>query len=178
MLTLTVDRAGLSSLSRDAAGLRELGQLDYSEFFERYLEPDFEATQAEQFDSEGARGEAGQWVPLSPLYAQIKSEHFPGKPIMQLTGRLKDSYVKRGSPDAFRRLTPTSFERDTTVPYAPVHNDGSDRRMWIPAPFSMWINGVPRRSLLGVRDTDVQRWADRLGEWVAAERLPRILGGA
>ena len=177
MISLTVERAGLADLGRVASGVREFTRLDYAENFERYLEPDFEAIQQEQFDSKGARGEAGQWRPLSPLYASIKQEFFPGRPIMQLKGRLLGSFTQRGHSDALRRVTPTSFERGSKVPYASVHNAGTDKRMWIPHPFNMWINGVPKRELIGVRETDVQRWADQLGEWVVGDRLPRILGG-
>lgn len=178
MIALTVERSGMADLGRVASGLREFPRLDYTPWFEQYLEPDFEATQAEQFVSEGARGDGGQWAPLSPVYAAKKAEHFPGKPLMQLSGRLRGSLTQRAHPDAGRRITPLSLERWTNVKYAKTHDAGTDKRMWIPAPFNMWINGVPRRPLIGVRETDVNRWAENLGEWVADQQLPRILGAS
>lgn len=163
MIGLTVERAGLADLGRVASGVREFTRLDYTEYFERYLEPDFEAIQQEQFDSEGARGEAGQWQPLSPAYAAWKAARFPGKPILQGTGRLRDSYVQRAHGEAYRRITPTSLERGSNVPHAGFHATGTSR--------------MPARPPIGVRETDVQRWADQLGEWVVGDGLPRILGG-
>lgn len=162
MIGLTVERSGLEDLGRVASGVREFARLDYSEYFEQYLEPDFELIQQEQFASEGARGEAGAWQPLNPSYAAWKAARFPGMPILQATGRLRDSYVQRGHADGYRRITPLSLERGSSVPYAGHHATGTSR--------------MPARPPIGVRETDVQRWADQLGEWVAADRLPRILG--
>lgn len=176
MLTLTVERTGLQTLQRVGQGLRALADLDFVPFFERTVEPDFERIEQEQFSSQGARGEGGAWEPLSPLYAQIKAQFFPGRPIMQLSGRLKGSLTQKGHQDAFRRVTRDSYERGTTVQYAATHNTGTDARMWIPAPFNMWINGVPRRELIGVTEADFDKWSEALGDYVG-EQLGRITGG-
>jgi len=176
MLTLTVERSGLQALSRVGQGLRALADIDFVPFFERVVEPDFERIEAEQFASQGARGEGGAWKPLSPVYAAIKEANFPGKPIMQLRGRLKGSLTQKGHPDSYRRVTRSSYERGTAVPYAATHNYGTDKRMWIPAPFNMWIEGVPQRELIGVTEADFDKWAVALGDFVG-EQLGRITGG-
>lgn len=162
LVTLTVERTGLETLRRVGRGLSELSRLDYVPFFERTVEPDFERIQREQFASQGARGEGGSWTPLSPAYALAKARRFPGRPILEATGRLKGSLTGRGHPDSFRRLTPTSYERGTNVPYASAHARGTAR--------------MPARPPIGVTEADVTRWAEGLTDYVGRE-LGRVSGG-
>lgn len=44
----------------------------------------------EQFDTHGAHGLGGGWQPLNPDYEKWKAVHFPGKPLMERTGALRD----------------------------------------------------------------------------------------
>jgi len=53
------------------------------------LERDFHNANKELFRSEGASGAHGKWKQLSPKYRAWKTKKYPGKKIMELTGRLK-----------------------------------------------------------------------------------------
>lgn len=95
-----------------------------------HAEPAFEAMadhQAtiwrKQFGREGAYTGAA-WSPLSPPYAKWKQKHYPGKPILQLTGRLMASMVDR--PFGVDEVTDKGFVIGTDVPYAHFHQQGTD----------------------------------------------------
>jgi phage gpG-like protein len=94
-------------------------------------------TLGNQFASEGSKGQHGRWAALSPRYRAWKEKHFPGKPILQLTGRLIDSFSE-GSPDHVDRREAQSFEWGTSVPYAIFHQFG----------WSKSFGGGQRRSTL------------------------------
>lgn len=162
MLTLTVERTGLQTLSRVGQGLRAAADIDFTPFFERTVEPDFERIQLDQFASQGARGEGGSWAPLSPAYAAAKARRFPGRPILEASGRMKGSLTQQGHPDSFRRITRNSYERGTSVPYASAHATGTSR--------------MPARAPIGVTEADLDRWSVSLGDFVG-EQLQRITGG-
>lgn len=162
MLTLTVERSGLETLQRVGQGLRAVADMDFVPFFERVVEPDFERIELEQFASQGARGEGGGWAPLSPAYAAAKAKRFPGRPILEASGRMKGSLTQRGHPDGFRRVTRDTYERGTSVPYADAHARGSAR--------------MPARPPIGVTEADFDKWAVALGDFVG-EQLGRITGG-
>jgi hypothetical protein len=52
--------------------------------------PVFIRWMAEQFDTEGEWG-GHRWAPLSPAYLAWKMQRYPGKPILQATGDLRDA---------------------------------------------------------------------------------------
>jgi len=63
---------------------------------------DFYQVEAAQFDSLGAAGGTG-WAPLSAKYAQWKEKHFPGKPILEQSGKLRRSLTEAGAERAIAR---------------------------------------------------------------------------
>lgn len=146
---IDADRA-IATLGELVRAIRDLRPL-----YEEALEPDFYRLQTERFDTEGG---ARKWEPLSPVYAAKKAEHFPGRRILELTGTLRESLTKRGAAEQVRRISATTMELGTAVPYAGTHHLGSSKRMWIPAPFYMWINGVPRREVIDFTPDDERRW--------------------
>lgn len=162
MLALSVERSGLLTLLHVGQGVRALADTDFVPFFERVVEPDFERIQLDQFASQGARGEGGSWAPLSPAYAAAKARRFPGRPILEASGRMKGSLTQAGHPDSFRRITRTSYERGTSVPYASAHATGTSR--------------MPARPPVGVTEADFDKWYTALGDYVE-EQLGRITGG-
>jgi len=64
----------------------------------------------QQFETEGGYAGSG-WEPLSDKYAAWKEKHYPGKPILQLTGQLKKSFTEdfRGSNGGYYQLLAPSF---------------------------------------------------------------------
>jgi hypothetical protein len=59
---------------------------------------------AAQFESQGTWGGA-HWAPLSPDYLAWKMQHYPGKPILQATGDLRQAASR-----PLRRATPLTLE--------------------------------------------------------------------
>jgi hypothetical protein len=71
----------------------ELGARNAAPAFEKIVDS-FVHLEERQFASRG--GYAGTpWAPLTPAYAAWKSKHYPGKPILELTGTLVDSLTRR-----------------------------------------------------------------------------------
>jgi len=100
------------------------------------------------FDAQGAYG-GKQWAPLSPGYAAWKARHYPGKPILQLRGRLYPSFTKAEDPDHVYRTGPTFMETGSKVRYARAHHWG-----YLP-------NKLPARTIIrGFTRAEGERAAD------------------
>lgn len=89
------------------------------------LAPVFEAEMAKQFGSEGS-GQTGTWAQLSPGYEAWKSQHYPGNPILEATGRMREGLTESSSPFATRVVAGNNFEFGTLgVEYASFHQVGT-----------------------------------------------------
>lgn len=84
MLQITVNVAGLKQMGVAIERFAE----DIKDF--RALWPfvidELGAITERQFDTRGR----GQWAPLSSRYARWKATHYPGRPLLVRTGRLRD----------------------------------------------------------------------------------------
>lgn len=60
---------------------------------------------------------SGKYAPLSPAYAIRKNRFAPGRPILVIDGRLRESVVNNTS-DSIVKITKDSAVVGTTVPYA------------------------------------------------------------
>lgn len=96
----------------------------------------------ENFESEGA-AVGHRWSPLSPAYAEWKAVHFPGRPILVRTGRLKKSLTAR--PMGIEHITSEYVELGTDVPYAQYHQRGSRR---LPQRKPVHLNEQMKRDLM------------------------------
>lgn len=61
----------------------------------------FFASEIDLFASRGASGRGGTWKPLSPSYAEWKARRYPGMPILQASGAMKESLVGMGPGHIF-----------------------------------------------------------------------------
>lgn len=77
------------------------------------------------FSTEGEAG-AGKWAPLSEKYAAWKARRYPGRPILQRTGRLEASLTDRHAEGARYEATPKSLTIGSTVKYGIFHQTGGD----------------------------------------------------
>ncbi|AIZ01700.1 virion morphogenesis protein [Arthrobacter phage vB_ArtM-ArV1] len=77
-----------------------------------------------QFDQEGAYTGAGMWSALKPDYGAWKQRHYPGKPILQLTGDLMASMTER--PFGVDEITDEQMVIGTAVPYSAFHQRGTE----------------------------------------------------
>ena len=72
----------------------------------------------EVFDAQGEVEGFMAWDPLGPTrYAQWKQEFFPGKPILQLSGRMKNQLTGR-TGDHYEARTPTTLCIGSNYPVA------------------------------------------------------------
>lgn len=85
------------------------------------LADSFVRAERRQFASEGKYASGG-WAPLSPKYARWKARHYPGKPILELTGDLKKSLTER--PLGIEVILPRRMVIGSTIPYGEHHQHG------------------------------------------------------
>ncbi|ASX98685.1 minor tail protein [Arthrobacter phage Colucci] len=76
-----------------------------------------------QFAQEGAYT-GTTWAALSPPYAKWKARHFPGKPILQLSGDLMESLTER--PFGVDEITHNQAVIGTAVSYSGWHQHGTE----------------------------------------------------
>lgn len=79
------------------------------------------------FETEGASSAARRWSPLTRHYARWKERVAPGKPILELTGALRDSMTGPDAPDSFRQIQPQELAIGTTLLYPKFHQTGTSR---------------------------------------------------
>lgn len=81
----------------------------------------------EMFSNQGADNKAGQWAELTPEYRAWKNKHYPGRPIMVLTGELQKSLIGKGNNSiAYPVIKPKSskIKLGTNIIYAEYHQKG------------------------------------------------------
>lgn len=104
----------------------------------------------QQFNTRGGYGSGG-WAPLSPDYAAWKMRHHPGKPLMELSGDLRDSMTTR--PFGIDEVTGQGFVIGTQLPYAAYHQHGTPK--------------MPARPLFGTpQSADTKVFAKILQSWI------------
>lgn len=84
----------------------------------------FARAERRQFATEGAYASGG-WAPLSPKYAAWKERHYPGRPILELTGALKDSLTRR--PFGVEVIEPGYMVLGSGIDYGKYHQAGGGR---------------------------------------------------
>lgn len=91
------------------------------------LLPVLEVESGKQFEAQGAGPVSGSWAPLSVSYAKWKQAHFPGKPILERTGKLKDALTGPGS-NSRRDVSGNELSFGTVgLPYASSHQTGTGK---------------------------------------------------
>lgn len=107
-----------------------------------------------QFQLKGS----GLYPPLDPVYAARKARMFGGnKPILVLTGRLRDSVTKKSHPDAVLKIGKDFLIMGTTVPYGIYHQ--SDRpRSKIPLRKFLFIGPESPQAARSIRTGRLERF--------------------
>lgn len=89
------------------------------------VQPVFYKIEEEQFKSEGTKGGA-RWKTLSPAYAKRKAKLYPGKPILQASGRMYEALTGQ-SGDSRVIKTKTEFAVGTSLSYPMMHQTGGKK---------------------------------------------------
>ncbi len=123
---------------------------------------DFYQSMTGVFAAEGAFEERPRWQDLSPAYALWKSRNYPGRKILERTGRLKKSLTNRGGSDSVLNITPKSLSVGTKVPYAILHQKGTNR--------------LPMRKIIELTDAQKKRWVRIMHTYMysVTEEMSRI----
>ena len=116
------------------------------------IRDDFLDEVGESFASRG-RSTGTAWAPLSPAYAAGKNSAYPGRPLLVLTGRMKESF-SASSRDLIYNRKQKNYKMltlGTRVPYAGYHQSGTSK--------------MPRRPLFVVKQQIANRW----GKYLSAD---------
>lgn len=120
--------AGEDTLERMAFAFERAGDtvVDFGKFVFPKLVPVFEAAEKRQFDARGQGPSKGAWAQLSERYEQWKSANYPGRNILERTGRLREALTSSGSPFAMRNVGTSQFDFGTIgLDYASYHQTGT-----------------------------------------------------
>jgi len=117
---------------------------DFRPFFQE-LVASFKDITRKQFESEGRQGSGG-WAPLSADYAAWKQLHYPGKPILQLTGAMLESMT--GGSDHIEEIAKDSLKVGTRDPKALYHQRGTSK--------------MPARPVIQLNDENKAAWMKML----------------
>ena len=153
---LTIRVKGLEELQESTG---ELGKWARGPFRGRAAEKirdDFLGEVATSFKSRG-RSTGRSWAPLSPTYKAWKDSAYPGRPLLVLTGRLRESLTNARSRDSVynRRQNGCKLvSLGTRGPYAGYHQHGTSK--------------MPRRPVVVVKSKIGKRWAEYLSADVEA----------
>ena len=77
----------------------------------------------QQFEAEGGRGPHDRWAPLSDAYARRKQKLYPGRPLLQASGRLWQSLVGK-TQDTAEEYESGKLRFGTRVAYAAYIQSG------------------------------------------------------
>jgi phage gpG-like protein len=120
---LDVQVGGVSAVRRDIARMQGRAE-DLRPALDAIAKVVASANQA-NFDSEGAAGAFGRWAPLSPGYRSWKEKHYPGRPILVLTGDLRDALTS--TPMQIQYASAHELVMGTSIPYGAYHQTGTPR---------------------------------------------------
>lgn len=168
-----VEIEGLAETERGLATLLA-GLTDLRPFWPLVV-PTFIRWMAEQFDSEGEWG-GEHWAPLSPDYLARKMQRYPGKPILQASGDLRQAASRprrRPTPEFLELIIDdSSYAHGGSGPrsVAPYHQFGGG---------SQEIGGEegrpPRRELIpDVLPVEAQADLSRLAEGYVTDLARRV----
>ena len=115
---------------------------------------------AKSFQTEGTHTGA-RWHPLSRRYAMVKARRFPGKRILEATGRLRQSF-KRGGRDHVRSIRPRRMVWGSSVQYFSYHQEGTRR--------------MPRRPILRLRSAQKDEWQRMIHDHLLERARGRLTG--
>ena len=118
------------------------------------IKSDFIKGEIDQFHTEGRSGGTfGRWKRLSPKYKAWKDKNFPGRKILERTGRLKTSLIGGRGEGFVYRPSKLGLTIGSNVPYAGYHQTGTSR-------------GLPKRKPIDLTEKQKIRWMKLTQEYI------------
>lgn len=148
---LSMSVAGEEQLARGFSRIADEFS-DYSEPFGQVVDL-LKEVERKQFESEGSYGGVG-WQPLSPRYAAYKEARYGSKPIMVISGLLKES-LTGDNPYYFEKIEPLRLTFGSTVPYGIYHQTGTSK--------------MPQRKLINLNENDKKRVTKTIQKWMVQQ---------
>jgi phage gpG-like protein len=128
---------------------RTLDALDDASPAWEVIATSFQRAERRQFATEGAYASGG-WAPLSPKYAAWKERHYPGQPILVLTGDLKRSLTER--PFGIEVIEPQRMRIGSDVEHGAYHQGGG--------------GNLPRRRPVELTESLRRSWVKTIQRWI------------
>ena len=147
-LSVAGEQQVLRGFSRFTDGVK-----DMSPALSQIAEEFFGRIMPAQFESQGAYG-AGGWAPLSPAYAAWKEANYPGRPILVLSGLMKESLTGGGNAYTIKQIAPLRLEVGTRISYALKHQQGGGR--------------VPQRKIISLTEADKMTFSKSLQAYLVS----------
>lgn len=117
---------------------------------------DFRDTEEKVFKGQGSYGSRSKWVPLTPKYQAWKSSRFPGRPILQMSGDLKNSLTTKGK-NSIEIIRPKSITLGSSDPKYVYHQRGTKRGLPARPPITFtryqgdkWVKIIKETILKGI----------------------------
>ncbi len=120
------------------------------------ISKDFYEGQRGTFEAEGAFEGKSRWAELSPRYKEWKERHYPDRPILVLTGKLREAATKPEAEGSLYRLEPTRLEMGVYIPVggwnlASLHQFGTSK--------------MPARKIIKLTHLQRKRWIRIFRNW-------------
>jgi phage gpG-like protein len=116
----------------------------------------FAHVERRQFATEG-RASSGGWAPLSPRYGAWKARNYPGRPILERDGDLKESLTRR--PFGVELILEDRMVIGSSVKYGAYHQRG---------------DGVPRRRPIELTEAERKAWVKILQRFIVTGVAPTV----
>lgn len=142
-LEIDIKIEGYTELHRGLAGI-DIAVNDLRPAWEQ-ISKDFWEEQKGIFDAEGAFAGRNKWTELSEKYRQWKEIKYPGKPILQRTGKLYASLTGKNEGSIFN-MEPLEMSIGSNVAYGIYHQSRKPRKK------------IPRRPFLDTVESQRRRW--------------------
>jgi len=123
---------------------------DFEPMF-RSIAKDFKKTEEGIFSSEGSFEGGSAWPALSPMYKVQKDKKYPGRKILEATGKLRQSLTSMGSGHV-EQIESESLAIGTDIKYAKYHQSGTRK--------------MPARPPLQITEAEKSRWTRIAHEYI------------
>jgi phage gpG-like protein len=151
MLTISWSIEGEQQLLRRLRGIRAEAA-DWRPAFDQASKELQDIFANDVFQSQG-RAISTRWEPLSPEYAARKARKYPGKGILEATGRMRNSFKRMFRPDMGAVWN--------TAEYFKYHQSNKPRRK-LPRRMMMYLGHEQRELVVKIFHTHFQRKIDRV----------------
>lgn len=112
-IRLTAKIAGIEQFDRVFRKFQD-NIIHWNPIFEDMAESFYE-NEKQVFNGEGSFGDLDAWKPLTEKYYSWKQRKFPGRKVLELTGKLKESLTRKGAEGNIHEITADGMKIGTNL---------------------------------------------------------------